>query len=310
MMLGGDLACKIWKKGTNFQNWEEKSEKIAKECNRCRVVITDGGDVFFAEVHEQLKDKAPFAKRYVYYDNPEVFVPGGYSEKMAQVLSSPCDGVIFASLLLVDKPIGDVDLTKKKRVGLGYYPLDDVEKIVKARAGREKNAKLTLLYIGGANQYYYDKVIPHFAELLCMGEFENMTILFQQHPRAKIEGNVDLAFMKKFAPVFIGKKIAIVPSEYSLLEAAVLADFVLYSQTTTAPKFLLAGIPTAQVSPTRYDDVLVREGLVESISTAEELTRAIAKRAACDETLKKKAMANLGIAEDWKSRLISLIKGE
>ena len=53
--------------------------KVAETCAKASVVITDVGHAFDMDLQEALKKQGQ-AKRVVYYDNPEPYVPGGYSE--------------------------------------------------------------------------------------------------------------------------------------------------------------------------------------------------------------------------------------
>jgi hypothetical protein len=313
LLLGGEPSLRIWKEGVFVDKKEEGMAKLIQECAQAKVVITDS-DPFCAKLHEQLHDKSPFARRLVYYDNPEPFVPGGYSENIARIVEAPIAGMIFANFHLAETPIlkkprVDIEWGSKKRYGLGYYPLSDVEMIKKNREKRVKNKRLTLLYLGGANQDYYERVIPHFVKTLLLADLlENVQIVFQQHPRAKLEGNPDLNYIQKYSHLLESRKIDFVFSEEPLIEAAAKADFILYSQSSTAPKFILAGIPTLQIAPSSFEDVLVKNGIIASVQTTESFIRELGT-ATADEEMRKKTLFALGIADDWKARLIQIIKG-
>ena len=59
---------------------------IAKTCSGASIVLTDVGHVFDVKIQKALSLPAIKASRLAYYDNPEPFVPGGYSSTAAEVM--------------------------------------------------------------------------------------------------------------------------------------------------------------------------------------------------------------------------------
>ncbi len=89
-------------------------------------------DMPLIKIHEALSQHAVNVVRWAYYDNPETYVPGGYSAVAADVMSV-ADGVLFANSNLAHtkiyrEPGQEIDLTNKHKVGVGYYPLEQVKK--------------------------------------------------------------------------------------------------------------------------------------------------------------------------------------
>ncbi|HEV3270402.1 MAG TPA: hypothetical protein VGZ69_07155 [Candidatus Rhabdochlamydia sp.] len=56
---------------------DELAQRIADSCSSASMVITDVGHGFDVKIHEALKEKK--ITHFAYYDNPENFVPGGYT---------------------------------------------------------------------------------------------------------------------------------------------------------------------------------------------------------------------------------------
>ncbi len=150
-------------------------------------------------------------KTYVYYDNPEEFVPGGYSET-ANKIRAIADRTLFANANLA---------TGEKDIGIGYSPVvNDVLEIRKMRETSDRTAFLKkheiedtgqkiIVYFEGANETHYTQAFPHFLDLLKEWDFSNTVLVFQQHPRALKEGNRDGGnFKEKNAPncFFKGKQ--------------------------------------------------------------------------------------------------------
>lgn len=233
----------------------------------------------------QIRKNSPSAKIYLYYDNPEPYVPGGYSINFAKKLPL-VDGVIFANKTLKGQTIyssldSPASFGKLDRFYLGYYPTEKAQLIRKKRekmqkalrkAFFEKNqivdkGEKLFVYFGGNNEEYFSKAFPHFCFLLSEGKnsLKNAIFLIHQHPGAKKE-NRDISHLKKQENL---PKIYF--SDYDLLEAAALADSVLYFQTSMAPQMILANIPTYQIGHRTYPDVLVKNSLAPSIKSLEDL---------------------------------------
>ena len=59
-------------------------------------------------------------------------------------------------------------------------------------------------------------------------------------------------------------------SDFSSDEAQVLADGALYYQTSMGPQFVLAKIPTMQIGHKTYNDILVQNKLISSITDVDQ----------------------------------------
>ncbi|NGX48196.1 MAG: hypothetical protein K1000chlam3_01586, partial [Chlamydiae bacterium] len=226
-------------------------------------------------------------KTYVYYDNPEEFVPGGYSET-ANKLRAIANKTLFANANLA---------TEETDIGIGYSPVvNDVLEIQKMRETSDRAAFLKkheiedtgqkiIVYFGGANDTYYTQAFPHFLDLLKEWDFSNTVFIHQQHPRAFKEGNRDGKLLKEKMP-------QIVLSKVNNKEALAIADVALYYQTSMSPLFYLSGVPTFQVGHESYLDVLIRTGLCRSITKHDEISQILsAPQIAIDE---QKIYAEIG----------------
>jgi len=133
------------------------------------------------------------------------------------------NGILFANSNLAKAPIfqepgKEIDFESRKKVGIGYYPINQAEKIAKRRAAEQLSMRQTLfsrndlvdtgqkvlVYFGGNNEEYFSKALPDFLSLLEGGmeqsDFTNLVIVIQQHPGAKsknIDGNMVSAWMGK-----------------------------------------------------------------------------------------------------------------
>ncbi len=300
---------------------EEAAILLAKSCSTADVVITDVGHPFDIALQKALGQEAPISRHLAYYDNPEAFVPGGYSSIASQVMLE-AEAVLFAGSHLVKAQ--EIDLPPEKRIGLGYYPTAQAEKIG-ARRKHEHHVLRThlfakyslidrgqkiLVYAGGNNEEYFTKAFPAFLELLGQIDLSQTIVLLQQHPGAK-EKNRD----GKLVHAWNGKTAPFLISELTTDDAQVVADVMLYYQTSMGPQFVLAGIPTIQVGHEVYEDILVRNGLCHTATTADALTYALSHlNVDIDET---QILDRLGISLDWADHLeraleekISLVRNE
>lgn len=304
---------------------ENRAMEIAKKCCKASVVITDVGHSFDIALQNALSKYASSTLRLAYYDNPEPYVPGGYSSIAAKVMLA-AEGVLFANTNLVEAPLyqtpsEEICLDSAKRIGLGYYPISQAEKIAKRRKSDREQLRTeffsshslkdpkVLVYIGGNNDEYFHQAFPAFLQFLTkatqLKDLSNFVVLLQQHPGAK-ERNLDANEVVKWldkngkdpkAPRFF-------ISEFNSDEAQVVADGLLYYQTSMGPQFVLAGIPTIQVGHKIYKDILVTNDLCSTATDANQLVSAISnlqpdKEIETTQTIKK----GLGIRSDWADRL-------
>ena len=277
----------------------EEEDKKANEIARsilstgAKLVITDVGHPFSAKIQKALAVQAPNVERMAYYDNPEAYVPGGYSQTASEVMSI-AKGVIFANAnlssdLVFRAPGEQINFGEKKKFGLGYYPVEQALKLkeqrecfrtVQAKMFKNNNVtKTTLVYFGGNNEEYFSKAFPAFLSYLTEAmnnniDLSHLIIRIQQHPGAKdkkIENlkihewqEQNLQNLYKMVPKFI-------ISSQTSDEAQVVADAALYYQTSMGPQFCLAGIPTVQIAHEKYEDILVKNGLCQTVTNGAEL---------------------------------------
>ncbi len=308
----------------NISSQEEDAlaEQIAKACAAASVVITDVGHHFDIKIQKALAQYAVQTIRLAYYDNPEPYVPGGYSAVAAEVMMAS-QGVLFANSNLAKTTVlkdssTPLDFGDLKKVGIGYYPVHQAEKMAKRRASehakmREQlflkhgvidQGQKVLVYFGGNNDEYFTKAFPTFLSFLTP-DLSEFVILVQQHPGAKaknIEGKL-LAKVELKAP-------KIILSDLSSDEAQIVADAALYYQTSMGPQFVLAGIPTLQVGHETYHDILVRNHLSPSVTSAEELKPTVIRTLEQFSTPQQKViLEGLGIRSDWLETLKTFLAG-
>jgi len=306
---------------------------VAKRCAEAAVVITDVGHAFDIPLQKALADYAPNAVRFAYYDNPEPYVPGGYSAVAAKVMTA-AQRVLFANANLVKTPIyeapgQEVLLATEKRIGLGYYPISQAEKIAKRRASDHKQIRTqlfskyslqdqgekVLVYAGGNNDEYFSKAFPAFLQFLGEAakktDLSNFVVVLQQHPGAK-EKNLDTTLALQWLDQQ-GQKTGVPRffiSELNSDDAQVVADGMLYYQTSMGPQFVLAGIPTIQVGHNIYEDILVKNALCSVAIDANEFLHAVThlQRDVEVESGYEAIKQGLGISSDWADRLEQAIK--
>lgn len=303
------------------------ADQIAKTCSTASVIITDVGHAFDIKVQKALARQATHVPRFAYYDNPEPYVPGGYSAVAAEVMLA-ADGILFANSNLAKTPIlrepgKEIDFGGRKKVGIGYYPIDQAGKIAKRRDaerlsmrqavfsknGLVDTGQKVLVYFGGNNEEYFSKAFPAFLSLLEAGmgqsDFTNLVIVIQQHPGAKSK-NID----GKIVSEWIGKHSAtkkapkMILSDFPPDDAQVLADGALYYQTSMGPQFVLAGIPAVQVGHEKFADILVRNELVPSVTDAGQFISAInGITRQKNEIPRAVILEGLGIKPNWLQTL-------
>lgn len=308
------------------------AQEIAKTCSSASIVLTDVGHVFDVKIQRALSIHATQIPRLAYYDNPEPFVPGGYSSTAAEVMEI-AQGILFANETLAKSKIyniagEEIDFTDKKRFGIGYYPVSQAEKIAEKRKldhhavratflmenGIEDRGQKVLVYFGGNNEEYFSKAFPAFLSFLAdaatQADLKNIVILIQQHPGAKIknqDGQQVATWLKNFGNEKDMPKIMM--SNFSSDHAQVLADAAFYYQTSMGPQFVLEGIPTIQIGHKAYDDILVRNHLAPTVTHAEGLANAIKdlEEKTNERPQQGLILHSLGIKENWPEELENAI---
>jgi hypothetical protein len=307
------------------------AQQIAKACSQAKVVITDVGHPFDVKVQKALDLQAKNVYRFAYYDNPEAYVPGGYSEVAAKVMQA-AQGILFANSNLTQAPLfqspgQEIDFGNRKKVGIGYYPIHQAEKIAKRRTEEklslrqaffEKNSLLdkgqqVLVYFGGNNVEYFTKAFPYFLLLLGQAaeesDFTHLVIVLQQHPGAKAE-NIDRNFVNHWMSTFgqLPRAPKILLSDMSSDDAQVIADGAFYYQTSMGPQFVLAGIPTIQIGHEKYEDILVKNGLVPSVTEKEQFISIIHSLDDKKEIPEEIIFEGLGLKKNWLQSLEAAIQ--
>lgn len=306
--------------------------EIAKDCSNAELVLTDVGNSFDVKVQNALKAITPVVRRYAYYDNPEPFVPGGYSVIAAEVMSI-AQRVLFANANLAKEKIFSIlgeaiDLDESKRIGIGYYPVQNAEKIAKNRGSSHKKklreeffnkvgiidrGQKLLVYFGGNNEEYFQRAFPSFIDILHQAvqkrDLSNFCIVFQQHPAAKFK-NRDGEYLEKkevFKDPYPSNFVAISP--LSTEDVQVIADAAMYYQTSMGPQFLLAGLPVVQIGHEKYSDVLTKNQLCSSVTDARGFLNVLDKldQLSDNKNATHKIYQGLGIDPNWSQNLLKCL---
>jgi hypothetical protein len=305
--------------------------KIARQCSAATVVITDVGHVFDLSLHEALSRYPSKVRRLAYYDNPEPYVPGGYSEVAAKVMRIAQE-VLFANATLATSPVfeapgQEISLLPTQKIGLGFSPLDQAKKIADRRARDQAQLRShffaqrrladqgqkIFVYTGGNNEEYFTRAFPALLQFISAAsqqqDLSHLILLLQQHPGAK-QGNRDGTQLQEWLSRH--KRQASLPtvaiSDLTSDDAQVLADGILYNQTSMAPLFVLAGIPTFQVGPEPYPDLLVKNHLCITVTSGEHLRAALTSPQARPLTSEEAIQRGLGFDPNWAQTLIKTIQ--
>jgi hypothetical protein len=295
-------------------------------------VITDVGHYFDRKVQEELACQATGVLRLAYYDNPEPYVPGGYSDVAAGVMQA-AQGILFSNSNLTQASIFQapdkvINFGSRKKVGIGYYPINQAENIAKLRTeenpilrqallqknGIADKGQKVLVYFGGNNEEYFLKAVTAFLSFLEEGmrqsDFTNLVIVLQQHPGAKAK-NIDRCLFEEWANKYRETPQAprIIISDSNSDDAQTVADGALYYQTSMGPQFVLAGITTIQIGHETYEDILVRNGLSRSVTSVNLFIEVIADlNQQKKEVQRNVILERLGIKQDWLQTLEAAIK--
>lgn len=269
------------------QNTEEKQDKLANELiDNCvvsgaRTIIVDIANEFdrkLQNVFNQRDMRSHPIRFWCYYDNSEAYVPGGYSIQAEEMIKLS-QNILFANMNLVQCNIS-INLDGKNVQGIGYYPIGTAE-ILRRRRVIERETLRTrygwnsieyiFIYWGGNNKTYYEQAFPAFLSLLSqidVKSVENILFIIHQHPAAK-KRNQDGLFFREWLSK--NAHIQAILSPLTSDEAQILADAILYYQTSAAPQFALLGLPTMQIGHEVYEDVLVKYHLCETATNSDQL---------------------------------------
>ncbi|MBS0627762.1 MAG: hypothetical protein JSS09_06080, partial [Verrucomicrobia bacterium] len=280
----------------NLSSEEERllALEITKACSTAYAVISDVGHKFDISLQETLAEKAPKVLRIAYYDNPESpdpYLPADYST-IAKLVMNASQKVIFSNANLAKDPT--IYLPTQERIGLGYYPVFQADKIAKRRdldhvqmrslfikeQGLQDLGQKVLTYFGGNNQEYFNEAFPAFLQFLSEGiqkiDLSNLIIVLQQHPGAK-GSNLDRLQLEDFIKKQSFKKNAprFVISNRTTDDMQIITEGALYHQTSMGPLLAISGIPLVQIGAKPYKDVLIKGGLCPSVTNSSELLQAL-----------------------------------
>jgi hypothetical protein len=299
------------------------AEQLAKVSSKCTVIMTDVGHPFDIKLQKAVARQSKTVHRLAYYDNSEPYVPGGYSETASQVMLA-ADEVLFANSHLANAPLfqepgKEILFGTVKKIGIGYYPTPQADEIAKRRISQppsirrqlflknnlEDKGQKVLVYFGGNNNEYFTKAFPAFLSFLTEGiqsfDFSHLIFVLQQHPGAK-KINLDVNMLTEWASRYGNEAYApkIVISDLTSEDAQVVADEAFYYQTSMAPQFILAGIPTVQIGHETFPDILVRNRLIPTVTNTCQFIEVI-ENLACPqyEIPRNVVLEQLGIKKDW-----------
>lgn len=288
---------------------EVLARDLAGKCEKATAVITDVGHSFDRTLHNALKERAPGVTRLAYYDNPEAYVPGGYSDVANQVIQL-ADRVLYANTNLAK---GD------NTVGIGFYPMEKADEIARRRGSDRESIRQKLplqpdqkllVYAGGNNEVYFSKAFPAFLGFLAEGkDLSDYVIMLQQHPGAKAQ-NRDGELVARWVQEHESNPKApkVIISEMNSDDAQVAADVMLYYQTSMGPQFVLAGIPTIQIGHEKYEDILVKNKICAAASDADGLERSLSTLAREQgDSYKEAVTKGLGINPNWSDQLVGAL---
>jgi hypothetical protein len=262
---------------------------------------------------------------WCYYDNPEEYVPGGYSIKSGEMIKLS-QNILFANMNLVKNdsnifslPDVTINLHGKNIQGIGYYPIETAERLQKRRGIEREilrskydwnNIKYLFVYFGGNNKAYYEQAFPIFLSSLSQIDkqlLEDIVFLIHQHPAAKHQNQDGLLFQTWLSK---NTHIRAALSQLTSDEAQVIADGVLYYQTSMAPQFALIGLPIMQVGHEVYEDILVKHSLCETATNSHQFTNGlkILKNKSHLSNEKKQLIYDaIGYKSDWSQNLYNAI---
>jgi hypothetical protein len=299
----------------------ERATTIAKLNSKMKAVLVDGGHEFSYKVLLAFKEHAPHVTRILYYDNPDAYVPGGWSKWMAKSISV-AQKVLFANASLTaatiyetkapfdaeDKTISLDHVTKE---ATGYYAIDVAEKVALRRIAEYKRTDgvIQIGYAGGNNEECFTKAFPAmlqiFSKAMKNKDLSNVKIFIHQHPGA-VKENRDGKMVEQWKEINKenAPEITFITTAAEKEDGQVSADVMLYFQTSMAPQFVLAGIPTAQIGHVVFEDCIVSSGCVEIVTNQNQFLNLLQKieRSEFKAPSKDRIKEAVGYREDYKNR--------
>jgi hypothetical protein len=293
------------------------------------VDIANNFDRKLQEAFNKLAVESHDIRFWCYYDNPEEYVPGGYSIRSGETIKSS-QNILFANMNFIKRdskiislPNITISLSDKNIQGIGYYPIETAERLQQRREIEREilrskygwnQIKYLFVYFGGNNKAYYEQAFPTFLSSLSQLNkelLENSLFLIHQHPAAKIQNSDGRLFQRWLLK---NTHIQATLSQLTTDEAQVIADGVLYYQTSMAPQFALIGLPIMQVGHEVYEDILVKHSLCETATNSIELMnglKVLKEKSHLSNQLQKKQLIYdaLGYTPDWPQNLRNVIVG-
>jgi hypothetical protein len=287
-------------------------------------IVTDVGHTFDIALHQSFAKELPNISTFAYVDNPEAYVPGGYSE-IANKVTTIAQKTLFANALLAIDPV--LSIPTEQRIPIGYFPTNIPEKISNLRNIEQSTFRAKLLeeldiedkgqkivtFFGGNNEEYFQEAFPAFLEFLdeaCQKEnLSNCIFILQQHPGAKSK-NIDGSLLHNFSLKHHYSSTAprIFISTKTTETMQVISNVALYHQTSMGPIFALCNIPIIQIGKKPYVDILIKAGLCDSATTASTFLASLKKalfmpHQDLSSEQKLTIYEKLGIRNDWDLRL-------
>lgn len=264
-----------------------------QKCKNASHVIIDLGTDESTQIYEELRRVYPEKEIIVYYDRYEDHYTG-YRSCAYKVLKEA--RVWFANTHFLHQEVYDLDKTEiqftpGQRVGIGFYPMYEVERLRSARAtsrsrvrqrffsrhGLKRRWHKVISYMGGATESYFKRVFPRVLENLeKVIEKRNLSafvFVLQKHPATKFDPR-DLVSLRKwkdrnkenpFRPKFV-------ISESSSEELEVASDAIWFDKPGRSMDWALAGIRVAQVRHKTILHHLVTRGISPSLITAKGMS--------------------------------------
>ncbi|CAF1252508.1 unnamed protein product [Rotaria sordida] len=318
----------------NREQQEQVAIQLIDNCLKqgAHSIIIDIGNKFdgiFQSVSSKRNLPSDMIRFWCYYDNPEPYVPGGYSIKAEETIKAS-QYILFANInlaktdsIIYSLPEKKIDLINKIVQGIGYYPVTEVEKLLQQREIERDtlrvhnswtNVKHLFVYFGGNNDAYFDQAFPAFLSNLSHIDktlVQDILFLFHQHPAAKKQNRDGLLFQE-----WLSKNThiqGIISTLKTSDQAQIVADAALYYQTSMASQFVLLGLPTMQVGHEVYHDVLVKFDLCYTAINATELaiglTRMKERSQSSDKIQQRKELIYnaIGYTPDWPNNLRRII---
>lgn len=314
-----------------IENEKELMQEIARKVGPSHIIITECGHQLMASIHHQLSE-LKLLTHLAYYDNPEKFVPGGYSTTTRKVVEA-AQGIIYGNFTLLSDGIEEfegakIDLQDKEIYGIGYYPIHKSTEMRDCRLENQTNVRQKflsqnhleeagqsiLVYMGGNNEVYFKQAFPAFLDILEQAseqqDLSNTIILIQQHGGAKKE-NQDKNLYEQRRSSMNDRYPQIIWSNMDIKNVQILADAVLYYQTSMGPHFVLTeNLPVIQIGHQPYIDSLVKNQLCPVATTGEmflKATHTLKTPVEINENAIDIIKKEVGYKETWKEALKRII---